>query len=137
MTGQGGTGEPIRVLVVDDHDFVRTALVDRLTDEDDLSVVGECEDGVEVVEAVARLSPDVVCMDLSMPVMDGITATEALREALPGTPVVVLTGEGARARPRAAAAGARAVVPKGARVDGLISCLRTVASGGGGCPYCL
>jgi DNA-binding NarL/FixJ family response regulator len=132
----GATGT-IRVLVVDDHPLVRTALTERLSDEDDVTVVGECSDGCEVVEAARRLHPDVVFMDLSMPVMDGLTATHALRAAQPATRVIVLTGDGAAARTGAAAAGAQAVVPKGTRPDGLLKCLRTVVHGGNGCPYCL
>jgi DNA-binding NarL/FixJ family response regulator len=133
----GAPSAPVRVLVVDDHPLVRTALAARLSDEDDLTIVGECEDGSQVVEAAERLRPDVVFMDLSMPVMDGLAATEALRAVDPGARVIMLTGEGAAARPDAAAAGARAVVPKGTPADGLLRCLRTVVQGGEGCPFCL
>src|SRR5918993_1622259 len=107
-----GAHSPIRVLVVDDSPAVRAALAARLSDEDDLTVVGECEDGSQVVEAAARLHPDVVFMDLSMPVMDGIAATQALRAADPEARVIVLTGEDSGARPDAVAAGASALVPK-------------------------
>jgi DNA-binding NarL/FixJ family response regulator len=127
----------IRVLVVDDHEMVRTTLSELLSDEDDLTVVGECEDGSQVVEAASRLQPDVVLMDLSMPVMDGVAATEALRAAQPGPRVVVLTGDGAGAKARVVAAGAHALLPKGVRADALLSCLRTVGCGCGRCPYCL
>jgi DNA-binding NarL/FixJ family response regulator len=133
-TGNDAGG--IRVLVVDDHEMVRTALSELLSDEEDLTVVGECEDGSQVVEAAARLRPDVVLMDLSMPVMDGVAATEALRAAQPGPRVVVLTAEDAAAKVRVAAAGAHALVPKSARADALLSCLRTVRCGCGRCPYC-
>jgi DNA-binding NarL/FixJ family response regulator len=133
----GAPSLPVRVLVVDDHPLVRTALAARLSDEDDLTIVGECEDGSQVVEAAERLRPDVVFMDLSMPVMDGLAATEALRAVDPGARVIMLTGEGAAARSDAAAAGARAVVPKGTPADGLLRCLRTVVQGGEGCPFCL
>ncbi len=141
MTGYLGgqpprAGDPIRVLVVDDHPAVRTALAARLSDEDDLTVVGECEDGSQVVEAATRLRPDVVFMDLSMPVMDGLAATEALCRDRLETRVIMLTADGA-ARERAAAAGARAVVPKGTPSERLLRCLRTVAQDGDGCPFCL
>jgi DNA-binding NarL/FixJ family response regulator len=112
-------------------------LAEALSDQDDVTVVGECDDGSRVVEVAARLEPDVVFMDISMPVLDGLAATEALRAAQPGTRVIVLTGEGSEARPRALLAGAHALVPKGAKLDGLLRCLRTVADGGTGCPYCL
>jgi DNA-binding NarL/FixJ family response regulator len=124
------------VLVVDDHPAVRTALAARLSDEDDLTVVGECADGSQVVEAAMRLHPDVVFMDLSMPVMDGLAATEALRGEAVETRVIMLTAD-AGARERAAAAGAHAVVPKGTPSERMLRCLRTVAADGDGCPYCL
>jgi DNA-binding NarL/FixJ family response regulator len=127
----------IRVLLVDDHPLVRRTLAEALSDEDGLTVVGECEDGSQVVEAATRLRPDVVFMDLSMPVMDGWTATEALRASQPGARVIVLTAEGSEARPAAVVAGVHALLPKGARLDALLRCLRTVAAGGKDCPYCL
>jgi DNA-binding NarL/FixJ family response regulator len=127
----------IRVLLVDDHPLVRATLVEVLSDEDDLTVVGECEDGSQVLEAAARLRPDVVLMDLSMPVMNGLAATEALRAAQPEPRIVVLTGEGPTARPKVAAAGAHALLPKDARADALLRCLRAVVDGCGCCPHCL
>jgi DNA-binding NarL/FixJ family response regulator len=143
VTGQAGGPDrdrsapgDIRVLVVDDHPLVRTTLAEVLASEEDLTVVGECEDGSQVVEAAARLQPDVITMDLSMPVMGGLAATEALRAARAGARIVLLTGEPA-ARPEVAAAGADALVPKTARPDALLRCLRAVVDGGSGCPYCL
>ena len=140
MTGNSSAGHPapdIRVLLVDDHSMLRRVIAEALSDEDDLTVVGECEDGSQVVEAAARLRPDIVCMDLSMPVMDGLAATEALRAARPEARVIVLTAEGTDARGKAMLAGAHALVPKGTRLEALLRCLRTVAAGGTGCPYCL
>jgi DNA-binding NarL/FixJ family response regulator len=133
----GDASAEIRVLLVDDHPSVRRTLAEALSDEDGLIVVGECEDGSQVVEAAARLRPDVVFIDLSMPVMDGLAATEALRAAQPEARVIVLTGEDLGARRRAVAAGAHALVPKGTRLHALLRCLRTVAVGGTDCPYCL
>jgi DNA-binding NarL/FixJ family response regulator len=126
----------IRVLLVDDHPHVRMALAEVLDDEADLTVVGQCSDGSEVVAAAERLGPDVVCMDVSMPLMDGLTATGALRARRSDVPVVLLTA-GPTARPEVAAAGAQALVPKTADPDSLLRCLRAVASGSGGCPYCV
>ena len=128
--------DEVRVLLVDDHAWVRTMLAELISGEDDLTVVGECEDGAQGVEAAVRLRPDVVVMDLSMPVMDGLAATEALRTAQPDQRIVMLTGDGAGARPKAAAAGADALVPKGTRPAALLHCLRTVVSGCGSCSYC-
>jgi DNA-binding NarL/FixJ family response regulator len=126
----------IRVLVVDDHPMVRTALTEVLAEQDGVTVVGECENGSQVVEATQRLNPDVVCMDMSMPVMTGLDATEALRAAGADVRVVVLSAE-ASPRSHVAAAGADALVPKTARPDALLRCLRAVATRAPDCPYCL
>jgi len=134
--GQRRATADIRVLVVDDHQLVRASLSEVLSDEEGMTVIGECEDGSQVVDAVARLRPDVVLMDLSMPVMNGLAATEALRAAKLEPRVVVLTAEDA-ARHTVAAAGADALVTKEARADALLRCLRTVTVGCGCCPYCL
>lgn len=133
--GASGDGE-IRVLVVDDHPLVRSALTELLSDEPDLTVVGECEDGSQVLDAVRRLRPDVVLMDLSMPGMDGLAATEALRAARAESRVVVLTAEPGM-RLDVEAAGADALIPKDLRSGALLDCLRTVLVGCGCCPYCL
>jgi DNA-binding NarL/FixJ family response regulator len=116
---------------------MRTALTDILSEEDGVTVVGNCEDGSLVVDAVARLRPDVVLMDYSMPVMNGLAATEALRAAKLQSMVVVLTADGSVERPTVAAAGADGLLPKSARTDALVHCLRTVVVGCGCCPYCL
>lgn len=81
----------IRVLVVDDHPVVRAGMVALLGELDDIDVVGEAGNGAEALALVPRLTPDVVLMDLRMPVMDGAEATARLREQ-PGAPqVLVLT----------------------------------------------
>jgi DNA-binding NarL/FixJ family response regulator len=126
----------IRVLLVDDHPLVRTTLAEILDEEADLTVVGECEDGTEVVAATEQLRPDVVCMDVSMRQMNGLEAAEALREARSDVRIVVYTS-GPTAAPEVAAAGADALVPKTTRPDALLRCLRAVATGASGCPYCL
>jgi DNA-binding NarL/FixJ family response regulator len=136
LSARDGSAD-IRVLVVDDHPMVRASLTDLLSEEDAFTVVGECEDGSQVVEASALLKPDIVLMDLSMPVMNGLAATEALRAVQSEPRVVVLTGEGPGARPEVVAAGAHALVPKGTRAHALLDCLRTVVSGCECCPYCL
>ena len=98
-----GAGD-IRVLVVDDHPLVRTALTEVLESEDGLTVVGQCEDGSQVVDATALLRPDVVCLDMSMPVMGGLAAAEALRAARSDVRIIVLTAE-SPARSTVAAVG--------------------------------
>jgi len=82
---------PIRVLLVDDHKVVRQGLKMFLSLDEEFDVVGEAENGEEAVRLARDLLPDVVLMDLLMPVMDGIRATRAIREALPEVEVVALT----------------------------------------------
>ena len=82
---------PIRVLITDDHSVVRQGLRMFLGLDPELEVVGEASNGAEAVSMAAELRPNVVLMDLLMPVMDGIAATTAIRKTLPGIEVVALT----------------------------------------------
>ena len=81
----------IRVLIVDDHGVVRQGLHMFLGSDPELEVVGEALDGAEAIKLAHQLKPDVVLMDLLMPVMDGIQATTAIRRELPEIEVVALT----------------------------------------------
>lgn len=82
---------PIRVLVADDQRVVRNGLVLLIGMLDGIEVVGAARDGAEAVQLTEQLKPDVVLMDLNMPVLDGATATSVLREKAPGSAVLVLT----------------------------------------------
>src|SRR5919197_6463436 len=82
---------PIRVLIADDHEVVRQGLRTFLELDPELEVVGEAADGREAVRLAHRLRPDVVLMDLLMPELDGIAATQIIRKELPDTEVVALT----------------------------------------------
>jgi NarL family two-component system response regulator LiaR len=82
---------PIRILLVDDHAVVRQGLKMFLGLDPDLEVVGEAENGEEAIRLTRKLTPDVVLMDLLMPVMDGITAISSLRRDFPDTEVIALT----------------------------------------------
>lgn len=86
-----GPSGSIRVLLVDDHTVVRQGLRMVMSLEDDLDVVGEASDGREAVEAVGTLRPDVVLMDLLMPVMNGVEAIRAIKAAHPEVEAVALT----------------------------------------------
>jgi two-component system, NarL family, response regulator LiaR len=81
----------VRLLITDDHDVVRQGLRLYLRRDPEIEVVGEAADGEEAVELARSLKPDVVLMDLLMPRMDGIAATEAIRAELPEVEVVALT----------------------------------------------
>lgn len=82
---------PIRVYIVDDHSVVRQGLRMFLSLDPEIEIVGEAVDGAEALRAIEQLQPDVVLMDLLMPVMDGITAIERIRRSYPETEVIALT----------------------------------------------
>jgi two-component system, NarL family, nitrate/nitrite response regulator NarL len=82
---------PIRILLADDTALFRTAIAELVDGQDGLTVVGEAENGLEAVEKARALKPDVVVMDVEMPVMDGVEATRLIREQMPGVKVVMLT----------------------------------------------
>lgn len=82
---------PIRLVIADDHGVVRQGLRMYLSADPELEIVGEAGDGLQAIELVRRLCPDVVLMDLLMPGIDGIKATRAIREQMPETEVVALT----------------------------------------------
>jgi len=82
---------PIRVLIADDHSVVRQGLRMFLGSDPELEIIGEARDGAEALNLSRELHPDVVLMDLLMPVMDGIAATAAIRRQVPETEVVALT----------------------------------------------
>ncbi len=81
----------IQVLIADDHHVVRRGLVFFLQTQKDIQIVGEAKNGKEAVKLTMELKPDVVLMDLVMPVMDGIDATAKIKEILPETEILILT----------------------------------------------
>ena len=120
----------IRVLLVDDHAVVRAGLRLFLADQADLEVVGEADDGASAVARAQELVPDVVLMDLRMPLLDGIEATRQIRAALPQTAVVVLTTYTDTANVgKAIAAGAIGYVPKDVPPPELAATIREAAHG--------
>jgi len=120
----------IRLLVVDDHPVVRAGIVGLLAGEPDLEVVGEAADGAQACDLAAALQPDVVLMDLRMPVMDGTTATERILAATPTVRVVVLTTYETDADIlRAVEAGATGYLLKDTPRDDLVAAVRAVAGG--------
>lgn len=121
----------IKVLIVDDHRFVRVGLAAILGSAGDLVVVGECEDGADVPDAIADVQPDVVLMDVQMPRTNGPEATRILLAQQPSVRVLMLTGAADPAVVKdSAAAGAVGFLVKGGAPQDLIAAVRTVAAGG-------
>jgi NarL family two-component system response regulator LiaR len=120
----------IRLLVVDDHKVVRQGMRFLLSQEADIEVVGECENGAQAIEAVVRLQPDVVLLDLLMPVMDGITALASIVEAAPLTRVIILTSDQDDGRVmEAIRGGALSYLLKTAGVEEVIESVHAAARG--------
>ncbi len=133
-TGDHPMPEPsrpaIRILIADDHGMVRRGMRDFLELHDDLVVVGEAADGAAAVEAAAALAPDVVVMDLLMPVLDGIGAIAEIRAADPDIEVIALTSFVEEDRVIAAIeAGASGFLLKDADADDLAAAIRAAAAG--------
>ncbi|MDQ1688249.1 MAG: hypothetical protein QOK42_1224 [Frankiaceae bacterium] len=121
----------ITVLIVDDHSLVRRGLTDLLGAADGIEVVGAVEDGSEAAAAVVAKQPDIVLMDLSMPVLDGVEATRAVLAVRPETKVIMLTSFSENARILAALeAGAVGYLLKDSEPEEIIKALRDSAAGG-------
>lgn len=124
-------GQTIKILIADDHTLLRRGLATLLGFNKDIAVVGDAKNGEEAVKAAIELKPDVVVMDLSMPVMDGVEATRQIREALPETHVLILTSYSTSVDvARAMKAGASGAFVKDAEDERLVDAIRTVAAGG-------
>jgi NarL family two-component system response regulator LiaR len=120
----------IRIVIADDHSVVRQGLRMFLGLDPELEVVGEAADGAEALRLARQLRPDVVLMDLLMPVMDGITATAAIRSELPDTEVLALTSVLEDASVVGAVrAGAIGYLLKDTQADALCLAIKAAAAG--------
>ncbi|GAB3067817.1 response regulator transcription factor [Intrasporangium mesophilum] len=118
------------VVIVDDHRLVRAGLCSIIESVEGITVVGEAGDGAEAVEVVARVQPDVVVMDLSMPGVDGVEAIRRLRAAGSSAPVVVLTSFAERERVDSALrAGAVGYLLKDSEPNDVVAAIRSAAAG--------
>lgn len=88
---QNSAGSAIRVMLVDDHGVMRKGLSSLLSRHKDIDVVAEAANGVQAVEAAQHLNPDVILMDINMPVMDGIKATHIIHSRMPRVPIIALS----------------------------------------------
>jgi DNA-binding NarL/FixJ family response regulator len=120
----------ITVLIADDHRLLRSGLATLLGAAEDVEVVGEAADGAQAVDVATAAQPDVVLMDLSMPVVDGVQATRMLAEQLPACKVVVLTSFAERSRVNdALRAGAVGYLLKDCTPEDLLAAVRAAAAG--------
>jgi DNA-binding NarL/FixJ family response regulator len=131
MTDGGTTAtERIRVLVVDDHEVVRTGMRAFLDLLSDVEIVGEASDGSAAVAIARRLTPDVVLMDLLMPVMDGLTAIERIKAEQPGIEIIAMTSFLEEEKVTAALeAGASGYLLKDASADRVAEAIRSAYAG--------
>lgn len=120
----------IRILIADDHKIVRMGLKALISSENDMDVVGEADDGAVAVSEAVRLAPDVVVMDLMMPVMDGEAAIAELRKKCPSAKTIVLTSFNSSDRiVKALECGAIGAVLKTSDDDTLLKAIRAVHQG--------
>lgn len=120
----------IRVLIADDHHVVRRGLLFFLKTQKDMDVVGEATNGQEAVDLTASLKPDIVLMDLVMPVLDGIQATKKIKQLHPKTEVLMLTSFSDRDHViPAIEAGAAGYQLKDIEPDDLVECIRKLMRG--------
>jgi DNA-binding NarL/FixJ family response regulator len=124
------TTETIKVLAVDDHPLVRKGIASILANETDMHLVGEAGNGREAVDLFRQHHPDVVLMDLRMPDMDGVQATQAIRKDYPEARIIALTSyDGDQDIYRALEAGVRGYMLKEMVHSDVLRAIRTVHSG--------
>lgn len=120
----------IRVLIVDDHAILREGIRSLLASHDDIEVVGEASDGREAADKARQLNPDVILMDVAMPLMDGLEATRRIRKDNPRIKVLILTQYDNKEYVLSSIkAGASGCVPKRVVASELVSAIRAVHSG--------
>ena len=120
----------IRIVIADDHAMLRDGLRKILSLERDLEVIGEAQDGQQTVELVKELQPDILLLDLKMPVMSGLTALEQIHDRMKSTRVIVLTAsEPEEEVVQAVRLGTAGVVGKQEGTELLLKSIRKVASG--------
>jgi len=121
----------IRTLIADDHIMFRQGLITLLNTAEDIDIVAECGDGRKALELIRSLEPDIAVLDISMPLMDGISIAQSIRTMGIATHVIMLTmHDDVLVYTRAVSAGASGYILKDDAYEELLNALRTVAAGG-------
>jgi DNA-binding NarL/FixJ family response regulator len=124
------TTHPIRILIAEDHQLVREGIRSLLSASDDLRVIAEAADGQQALQLAQDLGPDVVIMDVGLPILNGVEATRQLRAARPDIRVLILTmHDDAATVDRALRAGAQGYMIKGCATEELCEAIRAVHRG--------
>jgi len=122
--------DKMRILVADDHALLRDGIRSLLSAYDDMEIIGEAIDGKDAIEKAKELEPDIIIMDIAMPVMDGLQATRHITKLLPEAKVIMLTQHDNREyKTLCQGIGASGFVPKRALAQELVSAIRAVEEG--------
>ncbi|XID75104.1 response regulator [Alkanindiges sp. WGS2144] len=121
----------IKVLVVDDHELVRTGICRMLADTPDISVIGQAESGEMAIDMARREHPDVVLLDVNMPGIGGVETTRRLIQSVPGVKVLAVSGLAEEPYPSLLLkAGAKGYITKGAPLAEMVRAIKKVMQGG-------
>lgn len=127
---EGNKSSSIKILLADDHQLFREGLKRILNMEDDIEVIGECGDGLEVVEFCNKVQPDIILMDINMPVETGVASTERIRDIFPDIKVIILSIHDDESYVfEALRKGATGYLLKDMGAEALINAIRSVAIG--------
>jgi DNA-binding NarL/FixJ family response regulator len=123
--------DPIKILIAEDHRLFREGLVNLLGESPEIDVIDQAEDGMEVINKVEALMPDIILMDISMPGLNGIEATSILKKKYPGIKIIILSMHSEQSYvEQALKEGAMGYLIKDSTYDQLIHAIRIVYSGG-------
>src|ERR1700730_2082659 len=120
----------LRILIADDHETVRKGVCAILTAHENIQICGEAANGEEAVQKALELKPDLVVLDLSMPVLDGFSAAKQIRKALPSVPILILSMQnGQRVAREAQLAGAQGFISKSEAGQVLLEAVSALMNG--------
>jgi DNA-binding NarL/FixJ family response regulator len=125
IMSESRVGYPVKILVADDHSIIRRLVTSSLKAEPHFDVIAEAENGLEAVQKASELKPDVVVLNISMPVLDGFEAARRIRQQLPKVTIVILSNNAdKRFIEEAKRVGARAYVPKSKGAIALVEAIQ-------------